>query len=389
MREWLLGRRDDTRDALIAAALDEPQRALQAWSRLAITSLEDRDRIATRWLSLIALNIGNHLRDEQSRQILERATREAWAYNVRHLSAVRPVVSEMRQAGLDPVLLKGAALAVTVYPHAGARVVGDIDILVRPHQWLAACNLLVNLGWESPSSGDDPAAAHARNFVSRSGTALDLHRYLLPECAWDDADDTAWTRIQPVRSDLIDAGALGAADQLVHTCVHGIRWSPVHAAVWLADVAYLVRDAGQRLDWDAVVAEARRRGLSFQIRRCLQLAQELARVEVPPDTLETLGDDASFSEAIECWSKVRPVLGPAGLLTYWFGWRRRRQRTPVGFLDYVAGVAGTGSRQALGPWLLRQVRRRRAVGFRDPWGSGRSKRPVLPTAQETKTKQQD
>ena len=117
MSAWLLGRRDDTRDALIAAALGEPERALSAWSRLTESGIDDRDRVATRWLPLVALNIGSHVRDGPSRADLERAARQAWAYNVRQLSAIHPVLSHLRANGLDVVLLKGAALGATVYPH--------------------------------------------------------------------------------------------------------------------------------------------------------------------------------------------------------------------------------------------------------------------------------
>ena len=377
MSAWLLGRRDDTRDALIAAALDEPQRALAAWRRLVESGIHDPDNVAARWLPLVALNIKSLVPDAQSRADLERAAREAWAYNVRHLCATRPVLSQLRANGLDVVLLKGAALGATVYPHPGARLLGDIDILVRPHLWATACDLLTGLGWESRTSAEAPeSTVHAKSFANRSGTMVDLHRYVLPECVWEGADERAWTRIEPVAAHSVDVLVLGPADQLLHTCVHGIGWSRVHASLWIADAVFLIRAAGHRLSWDVVVEEARQRELSVQVGECLELVRHLGHVDVPRWTLEALRRDRSILQAVECRSKVRPVLGPGGLLTYALAWRRRRRHGPIGLLEYFAGVTGAGSRRGLVAWLVRQVRRRRWGLLHDPRRDGRSKRPV-------------
>ena len=356
---WLLGRPDDTRDALIAAALDEPQRALAAWRRLVENGLHDSDAVSARWLPLIALNIGSLVQDAQSRGHLERAARQTWAYNVRHLSAARPVLSQLRANGLDVALLKGAALAATVYPHRGARFVGDVDILVRPHQWTIACDLLAGLGWQSPSSTSGAQSAiHAKSFASPSGAMIDLHRYVLPDCVWEGADDKVWTRIEPVTTDSLDLFVLGPADQLLHTCVHGIAWNRVHPSWWIADAVFLIRAAGDRLRWDVVVEEARQRELSVQVGECLQLVKDLGYVDVPPSTLEALRRNRSILQAVECRSKARPVLGPGALLTYAFAWRRRRRHGPIGLFAYLAGVTGAGSRRGLWTWLLRHVRAR-------------------------------
>lgn len=365
MSAWLLGGRDGTRDALIAAALDEPERALTAWSRLSGSGIDDRDKVATRWLPLVALNIGPLVPDARSREALERAARQAWAYNVRQLGAIAPVLSHLRANGLDVVLLKGAALGATVYPHLGARLLGDVDLLVRPHQWATACDLLTRLGWESRSSTRGPESlVHARSFASRSGAMIDLHRHVLPECVWEGADEGAWTRIESAGTGYLEAFVLGPADQLVHTCVHGLRWSPVHAAVWVADAAFLIRAAGQRLDWEVVVEEARDRELSFQVGACLELVRDRGRVDVPRRILEALRRDGSFVQRVECRSKVRPVRSAVGPLACWFDWRRRRRHGPIGLLDYLAGITGAGSRRGLGAWLLRRARRHRSSRYR-------------------------
>lgn len=57
------------------------------------------------------------------------------------------IAEAMRQEKLDALLVKGAALALTVYPDAAARRMSDIDMLVAEADQTRAVGALARLGW--------------------------------------------------------------------------------------------------------------------------------------------------------------------------------------------------------------------------------------------------
>ena len=60
------------------------------------------------------------------------------------------ILTAYRAAGVDSLVLKGAALAHLVYPEPGLRPMRDIDILVRKSQARLAQAVLAELGFEAP-----------------------------------------------------------------------------------------------------------------------------------------------------------------------------------------------------------------------------------------------
>ena len=58
-----------------------------------------------------------------------------------HERSIKTIVALLRSAGVEPVLVKGWAVA-RLYPEAGLRPYGDIDLCVRPEQYRQAAALL-------------------------------------------------------------------------------------------------------------------------------------------------------------------------------------------------------------------------------------------------------
>ncbi len=87
------------------------------------------------------------------------------------------------RAGIDLVVLKGPALAHTIYPDPSWRSFADIDILVRTADWEAACGLLEDLGFRrrlpEPRPGFDERFGKAAAHVDSDGVEVDLHRTLV------------------------------------------------------------------------------------------------------------------------------------------------------------------------------------------------------------------
>jgi hypothetical protein len=150
-----------------------------------------------------------------------------------HEQQISRVVPVLREAGVEPLLVKGWA-ATPLYPEPGLRPYGDIDLLVRPEQHTVAREALV-AGAPAP---------------------VDLH------CGLADLDDHeledvfARSRLVSLRD--VDVRVPSAEDHLRLLCLHALRHG-VSRALWLCDIAAALEGRPPAFDWDRLLAGNPRR----------------------------------------------------------------------------------------------------------------------------------
>ncbi len=93
------------------------------------------------------------------------------------------VLTALAGAGVQPLLMKGAALAYSHYPSPSLRPRGDADLLIPENQWLETVRCLQGLGYQqwgkAPSLVTDRLSSYQCAF-SKQGSmgmrhALDVH----------------------------------------------------------------------------------------------------------------------------------------------------------------------------------------------------------------------
>jgi hypothetical protein len=154
----------------------------------------------------------------------------------------------------------------------------------------------------------------------------------------------------------------GPAEQLLHTCAHGLRPFPASLR-WIADAAVIISSAGERIDWNRLIEGAARRQLALRTATALSVLVDLLGTPVPRQAMAEL-------EALPPGPRERLILGLAlqpvplrGYVLLWDVYRRRATAedhgpTPHDFLQYVADVEELPSRRAIAPMLLRHYSRR-------------------------------
>lgn len=175
--------------------------------------------------------------------------------------AVALAVRPLTDAGLEPVVFKGPALAAR-YPEPGLRPMEDIDLLLPRADHARALGALEGAGWTvaRPAGSDryDTALRHP----DVPSLFLELHYGLEGTSQRVTALDPGalWARRTPVDCAGTAAFGLPPADELVVLAAHAGK--PHHGfsrLVWIADLAMIVGDAaarGEPVDWDAVRAAA-------------------------------------------------------------------------------------------------------------------------------------
>lgn len=177
--------------------------------------------------------------------------------NVRQENHIEQVVARLRDAGIEPILIKGWASA-RHYADPGSRPYGDIDLCVPPDRLVDAMPAI-------------HGAIGSRGLV-------DLHRGVpdLPDRSWETIEHHS----RLVRLGGSEVRVLGAEDELRLLCLHLIRhsgWRPL----WLCDVAAAREDRPADFDDNYFLSGDAR--LSAWVRCVLALASELldARSEQP------------------------------------------------------------------------------------------------------------
>lgn len=208
------------------------------------------------------------------------------------------IVFNLQRIEVPVILLKGAAtFCDDLYEDPGARMMGDIDLLIKNHQIEPLKNLLLELGYkEQPdcfgkSSGlfESNAPHHLPRYLKpRTPVAVEIHfqtargqagRALPTDLCWKYKEQRSWEGAHPF--------VLMPTYRLLHNTVHALvpRRLYVNNSIislsQLAEFAYLVHRYGADIDWREWLARGASHGLKRHFRVYLTMAHELMGMPFP------------------------------------------------------------------------------------------------------------
>jgi len=168
-------------------------------------------------------------------------------------SVLSELLRTLETRDIQPVLIKGAALAATVYPEPWARHVHAIDLLIDAADWRTLRELLPKLRFTAGSNGPD--AEHHQTYRHWTGLALGVHSraFYLP---YFELPRAAVER-RTTKLDLqgVAVRTLSPEDSLVHLCGHAMYARSRPNQRWVCDAVLLIRKYS-RLDWSLVADTA-------------------------------------------------------------------------------------------------------------------------------------
>lgn len=256
--------------------------------------------------------------------------------------ALERALHPLAEAGMEPVVFKGPAVAVR-YPEPGLRPMDDIDVLLPATQHDRALDVLRRAGWRAlsrPGDHYDTILVHG----DVPGLPLELHRAL---STWRErvtglTSDALWASRIP--TNLLGTRAYGVRpeeDLVALACHAGKPFHNFERLVWWADLAAVIDDAGPAFDWDRVARLAEEVGASTVVAICLRQARRLG-ADVPPE-LGALPRSRLRRAAIapvldETWPVVEPDLATIQRLRY-LAWDRRRTSVLLAVAEVTDGPA--------------------------------------------------
>jgi hypothetical protein len=265
---------------------------------------------------------------EQGEELLERQ-RDAMLQVLaleRHLITLSDALEE---AGVKMVLLKGSALAQTVYPDPSWRPFADLDFLVRGRDWQTANEVLADRGFRralpEPRAGFDLRFGKAAELTGDDGLTVDLHRTLVvgPFGLWIDLEELfAGTALFTVGGRTLRR--LDDSSLFLHACVHASLgfWPPRLMPV--RDVAQVAWFAN--VDWDLVAERTRRWKLAPVVRHAFETVADRLGAPIPEEAGSVM--------------TIRPRRGEVRALNAYITDRRQRGGTAVSVLRAIPSIRG-------------------------------------------------
>jgi len=356
-------------ELFLQAALLPGDLGLAAWRQWSRQVSWEKD-IDTGSFALLPL-LYHHLKelgvDDPAMGRFKGIYRKVWYQNMTLLHETAEVLRLFEADRIETLVLKGAALAPLYYQDIGLRKMHDVDVAIPIAGRRRAIDALTRAGWKpmlrplSALTDSNLDCHHAWAFENRQGRQLDLHWRVFPGSLHVDAEAGYWAVSVPFRLESASTRTLCPTDHLLHTCVHGARWSPTPPLRWVADSIYILRRAQAGIDWDRLVGLAEKCRLTLMVREAFAYLRESFGADIPDTVMRELdGIFVSPREYRFYLSAVAPQSALWGELpVYWNLYFLNRERAGqsagiragLGFLPYLRRLKMMSWREWLG-WLL-------------------------------------
>jgi len=253
-------------------------------------------------------------------------------------AVVREAHAALADRGIEVALLKGISYVGDLYPDAGVRPMGDVDLLIRSGDMPRALECLARLGYRDGTPHGSTAIHHAAQLFRADGGAIDLHRNI--EQPWRSRIDlqAVWARTS-VGAD--GMRRLETIDQLLFHLAHLSRTQLSVPLMNYVDTALL----RERLDGRALV-ELGRRAHAYRLERGCRAALAMT---------DALGARAG-RPVLPAWGRLLP--GCAEVLAGGLPPRPVQLARKAVLNDEWSQLAGLGAvfvaRRGLGWWKRRR-----------------------------------
>ena len=250
-------------------------------------------------------------RNPQSEALLDRGRQVSmatWAASMRLRPHMLALLGACNQTGIEPLLLKGAALIAGYYSNASLRPMCDFDLLVHEQDLERAIELLQQLNWRA--DGDKPIAdilrqrrvGHAWQFSLPDHQSCDLHWRPVLRCHAPQVTAFFWETAETVSIDRQTAMIPSVTALLFHVCIHGLQWSWTGHTRWVADALTLL-NSGRPVDWPALTRLGCEANMTVRLRAALAYLAVRFHAPVPQSVLDELAGVAS-----PCWERREAVI---------------------------------------------------------------------------------
>jgi hypothetical protein len=280
---------DGIQELLLRAALLPGHEGAAAWT--AVRPRIDVDHLPGelhRLIPLVWQAIADRGIDDPDLARLKGVYQFSWYRNQLLFADGAALIAALEAAGVRTMLLRGGAMAVAHHRDAGIRMMNDLDVLVTAADLDLSRQVAVAEGWWTLTGSERLERREAAvTLQNREGRIIRLHWTPSRNVPLPEAFERIWRRSVDVTFKQVVTRVPSAADLLLYACIDGARASSGSTLRWIADVTLLL-GAVPDLNWDVLVAEARRDHVSLLIGEALRYLVDAFHAGVPQEVLAAL-----------------------------------------------------------------------------------------------------
>ena len=232
------------------------------------------------------------------------------ASGLHHVTEFKRFTDATNEAGIEIIVLKGMALAESIYGDIGLRPLSDIDILVKENDWSKIYQLSAELGYKNcgydfadvpPKITSFDTQAHIQYFAP-SGICLEFQFDLLTIGIGMKDIQGVWQRARDAKVYGQKVKVLSPEDQLLHLVVHANRHGCTRLK-WMVDIVESLNH-GPAIDWDVLETIAERERVATVFYLTLEHVGKLMGAQLMSNALQQRALPKLYKRII--WKSIWP-----------------------------------------------------------------------------------
>jgi Uncharacterised nucleotidyltransferase len=214
---------------------------------------------------------------------LKRAYHGNMARNMYLYAELRRILERFGEKGLDVIVLKGAALAQTVYGDIALRPMGDIDLLVRKEDLPYAEEIMSTLNYNTDMDSKSQEWYRHNHFHLSpyihpdKSVVVEIHHHIIDPPFHADIDKW-WERARETKIANCKILTPSAEDMLLHLCLHLFNHGYDKSLLrGLCDISETLRYYEEELNWIKFQDEVSKYGFNKLAYSILYLVKRLQK----------------------------------------------------------------------------------------------------------------
>jgi Uncharacterised nucleotidyltransferase len=281
---------------LLEVALGSAVDAQAAWQRLRPTlDLDNLEPGSFTLLPLVYQALVENGSDDSLLPRLKGIYKNTWVRNNLLLERIGETADALASAGLRPLFVAGTLFAARFYPNLGLRPTPSVEFVADPERLEATCDRLGHAGWtfrpditEGPSGPRYFSDDQDNLCVVRTTLAFDFTDAEGPVAAHAPLLEEAEPHALRSGTNVLFPAT---TDALLVAVVLGARRKPTPGISWILDVAMILRNARDRVDWTRLLELAAARRQTVRLREALTYVSAFPAVDVPRPVLDRLASE--------------------------------------------------------------------------------------------------
>jgi hypothetical protein len=207
---------------------------------------------------------------EHIQDALRKLYADTWMQNQKILGELEVIARQFKDADIPTVVLKGICYVLTIYPDAGLRPMGDLDLMVPRENLNEAIRIVKKLGYEEKLPEASPGLEALLNHeicLQKTGErsiTLEIHHSLVADRSFVFSVPVDWFWQQTEIMNTVNQTRFGGLymlspeAQILYAASHAMlqHGGSVVPLRWYYDLDQLIRSYDQRIDWNLLFSQA-------------------------------------------------------------------------------------------------------------------------------------